>query len=47
MLASLHSTLEEIGIVRNVPILDMLHIAKNFRAKIIDHPICLNPSILD
>jgi hypothetical protein len=47
MLTSLHLTLEEFATVRNVPILDILHIAKNFRAKCLDHPICLNPTILD
>jgi hypothetical protein len=45
-LGALEITLNIFATCPNLPILDMLHVAKNFRAKLINHPICLNPSIL-
>jgi hypothetical protein len=32
---------------RCVPTIDMLHVAKNFPAKMLNHPICLNRSIAE
>jgi hypothetical protein len=45
-LRALDLTLEHFSMVKDFPVLDLLHVAKNFRAKVIDYAICINPSVL-